>query len=163
MYLKYFQVTNRVWIYDVTDKQWTRGPSLITSRSRHSCMVDQKTETIYVLGGSDSRGIKTKTTWTLKLKDADATWEMGPELKENIFSSAAVSSKSSKFIGYLVGGWTFEDINDSSILTDIRYGTSQIWALQRTDMQWIELSKSLRSPRYSHSVVNVDKNQIPRC
>ena len=158
MYLKYFQVSNRVWIYDVTDKQWTRGPSLIKYRNSHSCMVDQKTETIYVLGGSDSRGYPSKTLQTLEFKDTNATWKMGPELRENIIHSAAVSSKSNRFIGYLIGGWTFTDTGDS-----IRYGTSQIWALQRVDMQWIELSKTLKVPRYSHSVVNVDKNQIPGC
>ena len=162
---KYFQVTNKVWIYDVAEKHWTPGPSLKTYRHDHSCMVDQKTETIHVLGGNNYRGLYLKTTETLKLNEANTSWKMGPELKELLTYSAAVSSKSNVFVGYLIGGSTRADSGG-----DKRYGgqsdsrsTSKIWALQRTNMQWVELPKTLKFHRRLHTVVNVNDNQIPGC
>ena len=108
-------------------------------------MVDPRTDTIYVMGGAQEL-----TTESLQWNQANSKWKMGSNLKERLASSAAVSSRSNKFVGYLVGGWT----------TDVLTPTSKIWGLRRYDMEWIEMSERLRIPRTGHSLVNVQLGEI---
>ena len=136
---------NQVMIYDVNHKTWTQGPSLNIRRYKHACMVDPRTETIYVMGGG-----KEFTTESLEWKQANSKWKMGSNLKEQLASSAAVSSRSNEFVGYLVGGWTTDNLTK----------TSKIWGLRRHDMEWIEMSKRLIIPKKGHSLINVQLGEI---
>ena len=135
-------------IYDVNHKNWTRGPSLNIRRYSHACMVDPRTETIYVMGG-----LRESTTESLQWNQANSKWKMGPNLKEELANSAAVSSRSNKFVGYLVGG------RISNAIINLE-NTSKIWGLRKHDMEWIEMSKRLRIPRNSHTLVNVQLGEI---
>jgi len=150
----YRKAHNTMWIYDTIHKNWTQGPSLNVTRSFHACMVDQKTSTIYVMGGRDhdyDHDNDLSSTEKLKFNDVNGKWEMASNLKEPLWLSAAVSSRSNEFVGYLVGGTT----NNGA--------TSKIWVLRRSDQQWIDTSKRLRIARSSHTVVNAYENQIPNC
>ena len=120
-------------------------------RANHACMVDQKTSTIHVMGGRGQNYNYLSSTEKLKFNDVNRKWEMASNLKEPLQVSAAVSSRSNEFVGYLVGGTT----NNGA--------TSKIWVLRRSDQQWIETSKRLRIARSSHTVVNAYENQIPNC
>jgi len=51
-----------MWIYDSIHKNWTRGPSLNVKRHYHSCMVDQKTSTIHVMGGYGQKNDRLSST-----------------------------------------------------------------------------------------------------
>ena len=141
-----------MWIYDTIHKNWTQGPSLNVKRRYHACMVDQKTSTIHVMGGRDQKYQLLISTEKLKFNDVNRKWEMASNLREPLAYSAAVSSRSNEFVGYLVGGKP-------------KYGrrTSKIWGLRRSDQQWIETSKRLKIARGRHTVVNVYDNQIPNC
>ena len=141
-----------MWIYDTINKNWMQGPSLNVKREYHACMVDQKTSTIYVMGGRDQSINLLSSTEKLKFNDVNRKWEMASNLKQPLSRSAAVSSRSSEFVGYLVGGWT----NNSK-------ATSQIWELRRSSQQWKGTSKRLKIARFGHTVVNAYDNQIPNC
>ena len=138
----FFQPLDRVMIYDVNDKQWSEVPSLNIKRHQHACMVDRKTETIHVMGGYFLDSTET-------LDVANKKWILGPKLKVPLMDSAAVSSNSNDYVGYLVGGYT-----------DDFATTSRIWGLQRSRMEWIEMSNNLKIPRFLHSVVNVKSTDI---
>ena len=118
-------------------------------RDHHSCMVDQETSTIHVIGGSDQSSQSLSSTETWKINE-DA-WEMGSNLVEPVEESAAVSSKSNDFVGYLVGGFGMGGFK------------SKIWGLKRKNGVWIELSNVLQTPRDRHTLVNLRPNAIPGC
>ena len=139
-----------MWIYDTIHKNWTQGPSLNVKREDHACMVDQKTSTIHVMGGRIQSYNRLSSTEELKLNDYNRKWEMASNLKEPLEFSAAVSSRSNEFVGYLVGEYL-----------DLR--TSKIWGLRRSDLQWIDTWKRLKIARYAHTVVNVYDNQMLYC
>ena len=141
-----------MWIYDTILKTWTQGPSLNHKRAEHACMVDLKTSTIHVMGGVDQNYYRVLSTEKLKFNDVNRKWEMASNLKEKLLSSAAVSSRSNEFVGYLVRGVT----NNWKV-------TSKIWGLRRSDQQWIDTSKRLKIARDSHTVVNAYENQLPNC
>ena len=147
-----------MWIYDTIHKNWTQGPSLNVGRYDHACMADQKSATIYVMGGKDKTTSALSSTEKLKFNDVNRKWEMSSNLKERLYNSAAVSSRSNEFVGYLVASvqYDFDKI-------EIEAQTSKIWGLRRSDLQWIDTSKRLKIPRYWHTVVNVYDNQIPNC
>ena len=124
-------------------------------RSEHACMVDQETSTIYVMGGRNRKNSRLSSTEKLNVNDLNRKWEIASDLKQGLSEAAAVSSKSKEFIGYLVGGV----INKNGAY--IYVPTSKIWGLQRSTMRWIELLKRLETPRYLHTVVNVDPHEFP--
>ena len=127
-----------MWIYDTIHKNWTQGPSLTVKRRWHACMVDLKTSTIHVMGGWGQNDYRLSSTEKLKFNDVNRKWEMASNLKEGASFSAAVSSRSNEFVGYLVGGRT----------NNYWEATSKIWGLRRSDQQWIETSKRLKIARY---------------
>jgi len=92
------------------------------------------------------QNLRGESTEKLKFNDVNGKWEMASNLKEPLWLSAAVSSRSNEFVGYLVGGTT----NNGA--------TSKIWVLRRSDQQWIDTSKRLRIARSSHTVVNAYDN-----
>ena len=113
------------------------------------CIVDPKTKTIHVIGGWTMKKTKIGQNWkplksTETYNEANSKWEMGPNIKKPLLYSAAVSSRSNKYIGYIVGGTSY---------------TPKVWALRRRDMEWIEISKDLEVRRMMHSLVNVKKSE----
>ena len=114
-------------------------------------MVDQKTSTIHVMGGFDENWKLLSSTEKLDFNDVNRKWEMASNLKEPLEHSAAVSSRSNEFVGYLVGG-----VANGRV-------TSKIWGLRRSDQQWIDTSKRLKIARFRHTIVNAYDNQIPNC
>jgi len=141
---------DRVMIYDINNKKWTEGPSLNIKRRQHACMVDPKTGTIHVMGGNDSKNSNIFNS-TETLKKGSKKWEMGPNLKQSVMRSAAVSSRSVEYVGYLVGGLTFDGLSHQA---------NKTWGLRRRDMEWVEMSKQLKIPRMYPSVVNVQLGEI---
>ena len=144
-----FQYKDHVWIYDVKSKSWSEGPSLNVKRSQHVCIVDPKTKTIHVIGGWTLKQTRHGQNWkplksTETLNEANSKWEMGPDIKKPLLYSAAVSSRSNEYIGYIVGG---------------NSATPKLWALRRRDMEWIEISKHFEVRRMMHSLVNVKKSE----
>ena len=73
---------------------------------------------------------------------------MGPNLKQPVMYSAAVSSRSVEYVGYLVGGGTYDRKHHI-------FNPAKNWGLRRRDMEWIEMSRQLKIPRVGHSAVNV--------
>ena len=106
-------------------------------------MVDQKTSTIYVMGGVDPQYHLLSSTEKLKVNDVNRKCKMASYLKRPLDKSAAVSSRSNEFIGYLVSGSTYNG------------RTTKIFGLRRSDQQWIRLSQRLWISRYHHTAVNV--------
>ena len=145
-----FQMHNSTWIFNSVTNQWTAGPSLLGKRKTHSCFYDEETNTIFVVGGY-GEGVRLSTTEKLKL-DQHLFWEPATDFPEHVAYSAAVSSKSKDFLGYVAGGSTINNqYND------------KIWGLQRSDLKWIEISKRLQIPRNEHTMVNVGSEDIPKC
>ena len=118
---------------------------MLGKRNGHSCFHDEETNTIFVVGGYLS------TTEKLKL-DQHLFWEPAADLPEHVAVSAAVSSKSKEFLGYVAGGST----------TNNEY-IDKVWGLQRSDLKWVEISKRLQIPRNDHTMVNVGSEDIPKC
>ena len=145
-----FKTTDKIWMYDTVTKSWTQGPSLNEKRKWHSCLVDQKTSTIHVMGGRGKHGNRLSSTETLKY--VNKRWEISSasNLPGPLTHSAATASRTNDIVGYLVGG----DGNE------IR---SDIWALRRRDMKWVETHKRLQIPRTRHTLVNVRLSDIPGC
>ena len=126
-------------------------------RTLHACLVDEETNTIHVMGGyNDNNGIlKSTETWTF----GTDLWVSGGNLPEAVAFSAAAKSNSNDILGFLVGGRTE---NGRTERTD--GFTSKVWHLRRQDKRWIEdSSKTLKTPRYWHTAVNIPGNQIPGC
>ena len=137
-------------MFDIVNQTWSLGPEMSFERDDHSCMADEETSTIHVLGGYNGRNgaLKSSEKWTL----GTDSWVSSTSLPENIYRSAAVLSNSDEYIGYLAGGWA-----DGVI-------TSKVWALRKRDMNWKEIaSKTFNIPRRSHALVNIPVDQVPGC
>ena len=85
-----------------------------------------------------------------KWKIGTNTFEVSSSLPEGITGSAATSSNSNNYVGYLVGG----DTNGGY--------TNKVWGLRRRDETWVEM-KSLQQRRFEHSLVNLPVSDIPGC
>ena len=93
--------------------------------------------------------LDTTEKWTIGTN----AWEASSVLPEKIDRSAAVSSNSQEYVGYMAGGDTNTDGT-----------TNKIYALRRRDEQWIQLeSKSLQQRRDDHTLVNLGPSEIPGC
>jgi len=136
------------WIYNVVKKDWTEGPKLNEKRYDHACLVDEETNTIHIIGGSNGRHLKSTEKWIF----GTDSWISGASLPESVYRSAAVNSNSEETIGYLVAGLTYNG------------PSSKVWSLRRRDLMWIEDgSKKLKTAREYHTVVNIPGDQIPGC
>ena len=102
------------------------------------------------------------STEFLRWNDAKKIWKLGSNLTEPLASSAAISSRSDEFVGYLVGGRINNGVTMEGQRSTENERTSKIWGLRRSDMEWIEISKRLKIPRNRHSLVNVQPEEI-RC
>ena len=123
------------------------------TRDSYSCFYDQATNSVFALGGHRPDGVlKSTEKWII---GADS-WEMASDLPDYAKHTAAVSSNSNEYVGYMVGGVT---------TSNNQVYTSKVWALKRSDMQWVQLeSKSLQNKRRTHSLVNIGSTSaIPGC
>ena len=94
-------------------------------------------------------GLDTTEKWTIGTN----AWEASSVLPEKISASAAVSSNSQEYVGYMAGG-----------STNTEGYTNKVYALRRRDEQWIKLeSKSLQQRRAYHSLVNLGPYEVPGC
>ena len=101
------------------------------------------------MGGYNGARLDTTEKWTIGTN----VWEASSVLPEKISASAAVSSNSQEYVGYMAGG-----------RTDTDGTTNKIFALRRRDEQWIKLeSKSLQQRREDHSLVNLGPYEVPGC
>ena len=89
--------------------------------------------------GEDER---LKSVEKLKI-DENMMWESTTDLPENLDESAAVTSNSNDFIGYVAGGWAKSGWTD------------KVWGLRRADLKWVEMPNRLRKSRRLHTMVNV--------
>ena len=100
------------------------------------------------MGGYYGGLLDTTEKWTIGTN----AWEASSVLPVKIYFSAAVSSNSQEYVGYMAGG----DTNNGY--------TDKVYALRRRDERWIQLeSKSLQQRRRSHSLVNLGPSEIPGC
>ena len=101
------------------------------------------------MGGYYGGGLDTTEKWTIGTN----AWESSSVLPEKNRYSAAVSSNSQEYVGYMAGGITNTDGT-----------TNKVYALRRRDEQWIQLeSKSLQQRRREHTLVNLGPSEIPGC
>jgi len=143
------QPINSTWILNTVDNNWTPGPQMNEYRDFHSCFHDLQTNSIYVVGGFGKH--LTPLVSTEKLNMKSNTWEYAAEFPLRLRYSAAVASKSKKYIGFRAGGESEKG------------PTNKVWGLQRNDHKWIEMSQSLQTGRYKHSMVNLDMTDMPEC
>ena len=102
------------------------------------------------MGGWYGGRLDTTEKWTIGTN----AWEASSVLPEKIRYSAAVSSNSQEYVGYMAGGYS--DNENGRI--------NKVYALRRRDEQWIQLeSKSLQQRRSSHTLVNLGPSEIPGC
>ena len=136
--------------------QWTSGPALVKARSWHSCLYDEKTNSIFIMGGVDKNYRIMKSTEKLNL-DNNMIWTSRiplRDLHESLYYSAAVASNSTEFIGYVAGGKT--GFGGSG-------GTDKVWGLRRIGLTWEEIPIRLQTPRFSHTIVNLASNEKMYC
>ena len=119
------------------------------TRYGHSCLVDESTSSIYVIGGFNKQNMDLSTTekWIFGMD----SWVLSTNLPVSVGRSSAVSSKSGTYIGYIAGGWAFGIDEHSS---------NKIWGLRRMDLTWIEMAQTLKIGRQDHSIVNVPADEI---
>ena len=117
-----------------------------TKRSGHACFTDKASPSIYIAGGEDDQGVELSSTekWTLD----EYAWQSSANLPEAIYWSAAVSSNTEEFIGYMAGGFN---------------ARNKIYGLRRREMEWIKLSKTMKIGRHDYSILNIPANQILGC
>ena len=149
VFLLKWQQLDTTWIFHILNKTWTEGPRLNEKRIDHACLVDRETGYLYVIGGAGESGGSLKTTE--KWDFGAGSWLPSVSLPEALKRSSAVTSNSMEYVGYLTGG----QINGVT--------TSKLWALRRRDMSWIELPKTLKTPRRFHTTINIPSNEIPGC
>ena len=114
---------------------------MIEKRYDPSCLYDDKSNSIFVIGGWGENG-RMKSTEKLRINE-NMSWETTTDLPESLVYSAAVASNSNKYIGFVTGGYT-------------SYGlTDKVWGLRRTDIEWVEMPKRLQKSRRGHTMVNV--------
>ena len=120
-----------------------------TKRAGHACFIDQAASAIYVVGG---RRLNSTEKWTF----GQNSWEPSASLPVALEDSAAVSSNTDNFIGYMAGGWWRKENG--------RAGVSQnIYGLTRSEMTWIKLNKTMKIGRWFHSLLNIPANQVLGC
>ena len=119
-----------------------------TKRFYHSCFTDEKTSSIYIVGGFEDQMTRLSSTekWTFEQN----SWQPSANFPKPISSSTAVSSYTDEFIGYMAGGYP------------TRY-SKNIYGLRRRQIEWIKLNKTIKTRRYAHSLLNIPADQILEC
>ena len=120
-------------------------------RHSHGCAVSQYngSPTVFVAGGIGENGIRLDTVEVLNIQGRKEWIILNSSLPHPLFSLQAVTSHSSKYFIYVIGG----------------YGNggnrNEIYGLNRT-LGW-ELVGNLANSRHGHVSLNVRKNEIPEC
>ena len=135
------------WVFNTETDQWTQGPPMKEKRMEHSCFYDDKSNSVYVIGGWKINGMATAEKWNLDTHQ----WESIPSLPEPLYYSAGVASKSMDYIGFTAGGM----INRRKI--------NKLFGLRRGDLNWEVMPRQLQTARNSHSIVNLPFDQVPGC
>ena len=138
-------------MFNTKTEEWSQGPSMNQKRDSHSCFYDDRTNSIFVVGGSNCASTchnKLATTEQLNLNTNQ--WISTPDLPEPLWYSAGVASKSDHFVGFVAGGNNGER-------------TNKIYGLTRSDLTWELMPQKLQTARTLHSMVNVPADQIPGC
>ena len=129
-------------------EQWTQGPNMKQYKRQHSCFYDEKTNSIFTIGGlSGSDKSATTEQWKLDTNH----WEPTPSLPEPLWSAAGVASNSMDYIGFVAGGSTNSG------------GSDKVLGLRRMDLGWQVIPQKLKTARSGHSIVNLPLDQIPGC
>ena len=112
-------------------------------------MLDEATNTVYLMGGQNENGNVLDTTekWII----GTDSWQPSSNLVKKISDSSAVSAKSDEYVGYLAGGWASGQ------------WSKEIWGLRRSDQTWVELTMTLEKRRQSFSLMNIPANQVLGC
>ena len=121
---------------------------MIRKRFAHACFTDKASSSIYIAG---SHGTQRDSTEKWTLTESENAWQPSANLPEAIYWSAAVSSNTDEFIGYIAGGYSWT-----------RW-TKNIYGLKRRQEEWITLNKTMKIERYGHSILNIPANQILGC
>ena len=145
---QFFQRLDTTWVFNIQTEEWSQEPSMNQKRSRHSCFYDDQTNSVFVVGGYDyPNRLASTEQWNLDTNQ----WISTPALPEPLHYSAGVASKSSQFVGYVAGGWSY-----------VGY-TNKVLGLRRNDLVWEVMPQQLQTARREHSMVNVPADQIPGC
>ena len=150
-----FQRVDTTWIYDVLNKTWSEGPKMNIKRRLHSCVVDEATSTVYLMGGWNERFERINSTerWIF----GTDSWHPSIDLPIDLSGSSAVSSKSNEYIGYMAGGYTSKGDNGKEGIT------SKVWGLSREDKTWVELNITMQMGRYEHTLLHIPADKVLRC
>ena len=124
-------------MFNTETEEWIQGPKLKEKRGWHSCFYDIKSNSVFVIGGSNGNRLSTTEKWNLDTNQ----WESTPSLPEPLEYSAGVASNSVDYIGFVAGGWTNSGI------------TNKIFGLRRRDLNWEVMPQQLQTARYDHSMV----------
>ena len=135
-------------MFNTETQEWSQGPSLKEKRYGHSCFYDDQTSSIFVVGGSNGNTLATTEQWRLDTNQ----WISTPDLPEPLYNFAGVASKSSRFVGFVAGGYNM-----------YAGRTNKVLGLRRSDLVWEVMPQQLKIARWRHSMVNVPADQIPGC
>lgn len=87
------QITNEVWIFDLKEKEWTKGPSLNCPRCK-TCVI-KRSKIIYAFGGViDGTNKKCAVVETLDTNNLRNGWTRHEDLPTHISGYKIVFGKS---------------------------------------------------------------------
>ena len=120
-------------------------------RYDHGCAVSQYngSPTVFVVGGRDEWGSYLDTVEMLNIQERKEWIVLNSRLPRPVVSLQVVTSHSSKYFIYTIGGHGNGD------------DRTEIYGLNQT-FDW-ELVGNLAQKCYSHVSLNVEQNEIPDC
>ena len=126
-----------------------------SKRLLHSCVMDETTSTVYVMGGWTERFERSNSTekWIF----GTDSWQPSTALPIDLSGSSAVPSTSNEYIGYMAGGCTSKGDNGKDGIT------SKIWGLSRDDKTWVEMNITMKMGRYEHTLLSVPADSVLKC
>ena len=120
-------------------------------RKRHSCFYDDQTNSVFILGGWNGNRLASTEQWNLNTNQ----WISTPDLPEPLENPAGVASKSSRYVGFVAGGYSYTNGFGGYL--------NKVLGLRRNDLVWEVMPQQLKIARRDHSMVNVPADQIPGC
>ena len=125
-----------------------------SKRLLHSCVMDETTSTVYVMGGWTERFERSNSTekWIF----GTDSWQPSTNLPIDLSGSSAVSSNSNEYIGYMAGGKTSKGDNGKE-------ETTKVWGLSREDNTWVEMNVTMQMARYEHTLLKIPVDKVLEC
>ena len=125
-----------------------------SKRLLHSCVMDETTSTVYVMGGWTERFERNNSTekWIF----GTDSWQPSTNLPIDLSGSSAVSSNSNEYIGYMAGGKTSKGDNGKE-------ETTKVWGLSREDNTWVEMNVTMQMARYEHTLLKIPVDKVLEC